>query len=112
MGSTISRVTYVTRRLSTHSPAVLCKLYCASFYAYTSLTAAEATIMAVLIHRDAAWFSVATKTVMWVLQILFTTTKVRTSRRIFTVYSNEMKLLQSNGLAIKPGHRVGSIALK
>lgn len=97
LGSTVSRLTYVFRKLFTCEPNTLRRLFLINFVTFSSATILEAITMAYLLLTRWDRLPTDVAVIMSLFQILFTTTKWKTVGRLFGVYNShktEMKRLR------------------
>ncbi|KAL5333095.1 hypothetical protein BJX70DRAFT_403920 [Aspergillus crustosus] len=89
VGSTVSRVTYLFRKLFAWPPETLCKLFLINFLTFASATILEAII--IVYFLGTRWDQLPTEVVICMLlfQTLFTVTKSKTVNRLFMVYKSQ-----------------------
>ena len=89
LGSALSRLTYLLRRLFSFEPKTLCRLFLVNFIAFASATFLEAAIVAYLLRTRWGRLPTSLAIVIVLFQVLFTTTKCKTVGRLFGVYRNQ-----------------------
>ncbi|KAL4747961.1 hypothetical protein BDW72DRAFT_196245 [Aspergillus terricola var. indicus] len=94
LGSTVSRLTYLFRKLFTCEPKTLCRLFLINFVAFSSVTALEAITLAYLLLTRWERLPTDVAVIMSLFQILFTTTKCKTVGKLFGVYNNHKREME------------------
>ncbi|KAL4972870.1 hypothetical protein BDW66DRAFT_169171 [Aspergillus desertorum] len=89
LGSTVSRLTYLFRKLFTCEPKTLRRLFLVNFVTFFSVTSLEAATMAYLLVTRWERLPTDVGVIMSLLQILFTTTKWKTVGKLFGVYTSQ-----------------------
>ncbi|PHH90379.1 hypothetical protein CDD83_3865 [Cordyceps sp. RAO-2017] len=89
LGSTVSRLTYLTRQLLPQGLTGLRCVYLGGLCAYTSLVAIEGVTVICLLRIKWSRLPNSVGMGMCLFQVLFTATKMKTAQRILAVYRNE-----------------------
>ncbi|KAL4993627.1 hypothetical protein BDV10DRAFT_189818 [Aspergillus recurvatus] len=89
LGSTVSRLTYLFRKLFTCEPKTLRRLLLINLVTFSSATFLEATTMAYLLLTRRERLPTHLAAIMLLFQVLFTTTKWKTVGKLFGVYTSQ-----------------------
>ncbi len=89
LGSTLSRLTYLLRKLFSFEPKTLCRMFLVNFITFASVTFLEAATVAYLLRTRWGQLPTLLAIVIALFQALFTTTKYKTVGRLFAVYRNQ-----------------------
>ncbi|KAL4734275.1 hypothetical protein BDV11DRAFT_212952 [Aspergillus similis] len=88
LGSTVSRLTYVFRKLFTCEPETLRRLFQINFVTFSSVTVLEAVTVAYLLLTRWERLPTDVAVIMSLFQVLFTMTKWKTVGKLFGVYKS------------------------
>ncbi|KAL5042052.1 hypothetical protein BDW71DRAFT_217302 [Aspergillus fruticulosus] len=89
LGSTVSRLTYLFRKLFTCEPKTLRRLFLTNLVTFSSVTFLEAATMAYLLLTRWQRLPTDVAIIMFLFQALFTTTKWKTVGKLFGVYTSQ-----------------------
>ncbi|KAL4880254.1 hypothetical protein BJY04DRAFT_219257 [Aspergillus karnatakaensis] len=91
IGSTVSRATYLFRKLFSWPPQTLCTLFHINFLTFASATVLEAVIIVYLLLTQWTTLAAEVGTTMLLFQLLFTVTKSKTVTRLYMIYKSQEK---------------------